>query len=67
MDENHINQKFIEMIESRSIQLTGDVSHSYMLGFYLGFVKGLTHVPEVKNAMLAEIERWQLLQNENKL
>jgi hypothetical protein len=37
----------------------GETSHSYMAGFYEGFLKSLAHVPQVQKEMASQIREFQ--------
>ena len=52
-------RKFQGVVEERSTQFDGSKSYGYQAGYYIGFLMGLTHIPEVQKALQLEVNRWE--------
>ena len=49
---------FRTIVEARSIGHDGNKNCEYQAGYYVGFLMGLTHIPEVQQALQREVDRW---------
>ena len=64
--QSDLLNKLTKMVEERSIQGDGYKSYGYQAGYYIGLLGGLTHIPEVQQALQTELARWEWQQELNK-